>query len=193
MTTVESPAARGNAPVLRVLYFMRFTFAGVWAALLFVTRSPLTLLAVGLLVLYPLFDVGAAVVDAYASRGAGVVRGLLCVNIVISLCGAMGLAIAAHSGMPAVLRAWGAWAIVSGLVQLIVGVVRRRMGGQWPMMLAGGLSMLAGWSFILQASAPDPDLGNVAAYMVLGGVFFLISCLRLGPRSTPCACSACSS
>ncbi|MDH6523063.1 uncharacterized membrane protein HdeD (DUF308 family) [Streptomyces sp. SAI-135] len=192
MTTVESRAAVGNAPALRALYFVRFTFAAVWAALLFAANSPLTLLAVDLLVLYPLFDVGAAVIDAYASRGAGVVRGLLGLNIAISLCGAAGLAIAGGSGMPAILRAWGAWAIVSGLVQLIVGIVRRKMGGQWPMMLAGSLSMLAGCSFILQASAPDPNLTSVAGYMALGGIFFLISCLRLGPRSAPCGCRLCS-
>ncbi|MEV4116382.1 hypothetical protein [Nonomuraea sp. NPDC049695] len=35
------------------------------------------------------------------------------------------------------LRVWGAWAVVAGLVQLIVGVTRRKMGGQWPMIISG--------------------------------------------------------
>ena len=70
--------------------------------------------------------------------------------------------------------------IASGLVQLIVAVVRRKMGGQWPMILSGGISVLAGGSFIAGASAPDPSLTNVAGYAVLGGIFFLVSAIRLG-------------
>ena len=101
-------------------------------------------------------------------------------NIAVSLLAAVGLAVAGASGVPGVLRVWGAWAIVSGLVQLIVGVSRRTMGGQWPMILSGGISVLAGWSFIAGASAANPSLTNVAGYAVLGGIFFLISALRLG-------------
>ncbi|RZQ61056.1 hypothetical protein [Amycolatopsis suaedae] len=178
MTTVDSPAG-GIAPTLRRLYFVRFAFAIVWAGLLFVTKSQLGPLAVTLLVLYPLFDVVAAVVDARSSRAAGPVRGLL-VNIAISLLAAVGLAVACTSGLPAVLRVWGAWAIVAGLVQLIVAVARRALGGQWPMILSGGLSVLAGTTFVIGASAPDPVLTNVAGYAVLGGIFFLVSAIRLG-------------
>ena len=192
VTTVDSPAVGGFAPALRRLYFVRFAFAIVWAVLVFLTtKSGLGAVGVVLAVGYPLFDVGAAIVDARSAKSGGSVTGLY-VNMAISLLAAIGIGVAAASGIPGVLRVWGAWAIVAGLVQLIVAISRRKMGGQWPMMLAGGLSMVAGWSFILQASAPDPDLTNVAAYMVLGGIFFLISCLRLGPRSTPCACSACT-
>ncbi len=179
MTTLDSPATSGFAPVLRRLYFVRFAFAIVWAGLLFVTKSELGPLGIALLVLYPLFDVAAAVVDARSSRGTGSTRGLY-VNIAISLIATIGLAVAATSGVPAVLRVWGAWAIVSGLVQLVVGVGRRGMGGQWPMILSGGISVLAGGSFIAMAGAENAVLTNVAGYAVLGGVFFLVSALRLG-------------
>jgi uncharacterized membrane protein HdeD (DUF308 family) len=175
VTTVDSPAAGGIAPALRRLYFVRFAFAVVWAALLFLTTSQLGPLGIALVVLYPLFDVVAAVVDARSSRASG-----LYVNIVISLLAAIGLAITASSGVPAVLRVWGAWAIVAGLVQLIVALRRRGMGGQWPMILSGGISVLAGGSFIVGAAAPDPMLTNVAGYAVLGGIFFLVSAIRLG-------------
>ncbi|MFF4052795.1 hypothetical protein ACFYZ5_39720 [Streptomyces chartreusis] len=178
MTIVESPVAPGNASALRHLYFVRFTFAAVWAALLFATRGYLGLLAIGLLILYPLFDLGAAVADARTSRATGAVLGMGA-NITISLIAAAGIAVAATTGMQAVLRVWGAWAIAAGLLQLIVGVARRKMSGQWPMIFSGGLSVLAGVSFLLQASAPDPVLTNVAGYALLGGLFFLISCLRL--------------
>ncbi|MFJ2952036.1 DUF308 domain-containing protein [Streptomyces sp. NPDC087226] len=75
-----------------------------------------------------------------------------------------------------------AGAIVSGAVQLIVGLGRhkRRMGGQWPMMLSGGISVLAGAQFIVGGSASDPQLTSVGGYAILGGIFFLISALRLG-------------
>jgi len=179
VTTLDSPTTSGFAPALRRLYFVRFGFAIVWAALLFATGSELGPLGIALIVVYPLFDVAAAVVDARSSRAAGPVTGLY-VNIAISLLAAIGLAIAATSGVPGALRVWGAWAIVSGLVQLIVGVSRRKMGGQWPMILSGGISVLAGSSFIIGASAPNATMTNVAGYAVLGGVFFLVSALRLG-------------
>ncbi|MQY40787.1 hypothetical protein SRB17_88200 [Streptomyces sp. RB17] len=187
MTTVDSPAvdspaaAGGFASALRRLYLVRFGFAIVWAALLFVNKSHLGALGITLLVIYPLFDVAAAVIDARSSGAAGPVRGLQ-TNIAISTIAAIGLAVAGASGVPAVLRAWGAWAIVSGAVQLIVGLSRRKrqLGGQWPMMLSGGISVLAGAQFIIGASASDPKLTNVGGYAILGGIFFLVSALRLG-------------
>ena len=175
MTTVASPAPAGIASTLRRLYLVRFGFAIVWAALLFTTKAELGALAVVLLVLYPLFDVAAAVVDARSSRARG-----LYVNIAISLLAAVGVAIACASGVPAVLRVWGAWAIVAGLVQLVVGGSRRGLGGQWPMILSGGISVLAGASFVVMATSAGASLAGVAGYAVLGGVFFLLSALRLG-------------
>jgi hypothetical protein len=53
-------------------------------------------------------------------------------------------------------------------------------GRQWPMMLSGGISVVAGAGFILMAGAPNASLINVAGYAALGGIFFLVSALRLG-------------
>jgi uncharacterized membrane protein HdeD (DUF308 family) len=102
------------------------------------------------------------------------------VNMAISLLAAIGLGIAASSGVPAVLRIWGAWAIIAGLIQLIVALTRRKLGGQWPMILSGGISVLAGANFVISAAAPNPSLTTVAGYAVLGGIFFLVSAIRLG-------------
>ncbi|GAA1712739.1 membrane protein [Kribbella yunnanensis] len=179
MTTVDSPAAGGIASALRQLYFVRFAFAIVWAVLLFTTKAHLGALATTLLILYPLFDVAAAVVDARSSGSAGPTRGLY-VNIGFSLAAAIGLVIATGVGLPQVLRVWGAWAIVAGLVQLIVAIGRRAMGGQWPMILSGGLSALAGVSFIVAASGANPALTTIGGYAVLGAIFFLVSAIRLG-------------
>jgi hypothetical protein len=47
------------------------------------------------------------------------------------------------------------------------------------MILSGGISVLAGAGFIAMAGRPDPSLTTVAGYAVLGGIFFLVSAIRL--------------
>ncbi|MFC4332611.1 hypothetical protein ACFPC0_33565 [Streptomyces andamanensis] len=180
MSTIAAPSGvTGTAAALRRLYFVRCAFALTWALVMFTTASGISPATAVLLVLYPLFDVGAAVVDARASRAAGS-PALLRLNMAISSAAAVGVAVACASGVPAVLRVWGAWAVVSGLVQLIVAVPRRALGGQWPMILSGGISVLAGASFVASAGADDPALTGAIGYAVPGGVFFLVSALRLG-------------
>lgn len=121
----------------------------------------------------------AAAVVARASRRTGSTV-LLHLDVAVSSLAAIGLAVATPSGIPAVLRVWGAWAVVAGAVQLTVALTRRRMGGQWPMIFSGGLSVLAGASFIAGASAADPTLTGAVGYAILGAIFFLLSAIRLG-------------
>ncbi|MBC7267538.1 MAG: hypothetical protein H5T76_02285 [Streptomyces sp.] len=174
--TTGAPAAAA----LRKLYLVRFGFAAGWAALLFATASSLGPLSTTLLVVYPLFDVACAVVDVRSAKvSGGPVRGLYA-NIALSAATGVGLAVAATSGIPAVLRVWGVWAVTAGLVQLVVGVARRRLGGQWAMIASGAISTLAGASFFAQAGKDDAALTSLAGYAFLGGVFFLISAVRLG-------------
>lgn len=186
MTTTTTPAAATTARPLRLLYFVRFAFALVWAVLLFATASSISAVSATLLVLYPVFDVAAAMVDARSSRisvtagSVGTSAAGLYVNIAISAVAAAGLAVALTSGIPAVLRVWGVWAVVAGIVQLIVAIRRRRLGGQWAMIASGSISVLAGAAFFVMASNAGASLVNVAAYALLGGIFFLISALRLG-------------
>ncbi|WP_229073260.1 hypothetical protein [Actinoplanes sp. DH11] len=181
-TTAPSGTAR-TASALRRLYFVRAAFALVWAAVTIAAADGINPLAVALFVLYPLFDAGAAVHDLRSSRDGGS-PALLRVNIAVSLVAAAGLGATAASGVPAMLRVWGLWAIVAGLVQLVVGVTRRGLGGQWPMIISGGLSVLAGGSFVAMAGAADPSLASAAGYAVPGAVFFLVSAVRLGQATT---------
>ena len=157
---------------------MRFGFALVWAILLFLTASNGSALTALLLVVYPVFDVAAAVVDVRAQRG-GASRTLVA-TITVSTLAAVGLAVALTSGIPAALLVWGAWAIVAGVLQLVVAVGRHRLGGQWAMVVSGALSVVAGTAFVVQSFAPGASVVTVAAYALLGGVFFLVSALRLG-------------
>jgi uncharacterized membrane protein HdeD (DUF308 family) len=179
VTTTTDPAAATVAPALRRLYFVRFGFALIWAVVLFLTASSVGPVSATLLVIYPLFDVGAAIVDVRSARASRSALGLY-VNIAISVIAAVGLVFAVSSGIPAVLRVWGAWAVVAGLVQLIVALRRGKLGGQWAMIASGAISTLAGISFFLQAAAPQASLSNLAGYALLGGIFFLVSALRLG-------------
>ena len=170
-----------TARALRTLYVTRFGFALVWAVLLATTADTLGPWAGVLLVLYPLVDVAAAVVDLRSSerRGPG-----LRVAIGLSLLAAVGLAAATTSGEAAVLRVWGAWAIAAGIVQLVVAAGRRGLGGQWPQIVSGSVSALLGVVFVVQAGGDDPSLASIAGYAVGGGVLFLVSALRLY-RSAP--------
>ncbi|GID28868.1 hypothetical protein [Paractinoplanes brasiliensis] len=179
MTTLAAPGISTTAAALRRLYFARAAFALVWAGVTFAVADELTALTTTLLVIYPLVDVAAAIIDARSTRSSGSPV-LLYVNVAISLAAAAGLAVAGSSGIPAVLRVWGAWAIVAGLIQLVVGVTRRKMGGQWPMIISGGLSVLAGSSFLAAASATDPAVTNAVGYAIPGAIFFLIAAIRLG-------------
>ncbi|MFC7992942.1 hypothetical protein ACFUV2_26970 [Streptomyces pilosus] len=185
-TLIDTPPTRTAVPrALRKLYLVRFAFAAAWAALLFTTADTLGPLSATLLVIYPLFDVACAVVDVRSARThAGPVRHLY-LNIALSALTGAGLAVAATSGIPAVLRIWGVWAVTAGLVQLAVGVSRRQLGGQWAMIASGGISALAGASFFAQAGQDGATLTNLAGYAFLGGVFFLVSALRLGRTGTP--------
>jgi uncharacterized membrane protein HdeD (DUF308 family) len=177
-TSIDVAETASSTKDLRTLYYVRFGFAVIWAILITLTASKLNAACVALLVIYPLFDVAAAVID-FRSSGTTRPRAPLYLNMALSLLTAIGLAVAATSGIPGVLRVWGAWAITAGIVQLILAIRRYRLGGQWPMILSGGISVIAGSSFILMAGKPNPSLSTIAGYAVLGGIFFLISAIRL--------------
>ncbi|MGW6734790.1 hypothetical protein [Streptomyces sp. NPDC055013] len=179
-TLVDAPAGISARKALRKLYFLRFAFAAVWAVLLFATADTLTPPSATLLVIYPLFDVACAVVDVRSAKANdGPVRHLY-LNIALSTLTGVGLTVAATSGIPAVLRVWGVWAVTAGVVQLLVGAARRRLGGQWAMIAGGAISTVAGAAFFAQAGKDDAALGSLAGYAFLGGIFFLVSALRLG-------------
>jgi uncharacterized membrane protein HdeD (DUF308 family) len=83
--------------------------------------------------------------------------------------------------MHRVLGVFGAWAILSGLLQL--GTALRRWkshGAQWAMILSGAQSALAGAFFISQAQLPaQPSIATVAGYAGFGAFYFLVSALSL--------------
>jgi uncharacterized membrane protein HdeD (DUF308 family) len=164
LAEVRSPKTVKTAHSLRTLYFVRVIFSVIWVALIFILASTVTVasgasvLAGVLLVIYPIWDVVATVFDVRASRGAQSTTPQL-VNIVIGTVAALAMIVALISGLTAAIVVFGAWASVSGAIQLFLALRRRRaLGAQWPMIISGALSLVAGFVFIASASSPKTGL-----------------------------------
>ena len=164
---------------LKMYYLTRavFSFAWVVAAVSAARHAPGV--AAALLVAYPAWDALANLIDG--TRNGGLVANRTqAVNVVASLIVAVGVAIALPD-MNRVLAVFGAWAIVSGLLQLGTGLRRwKAYGAQWAMILSGAQSALAGAVFMVQArTSAVPTISTVAGYAGFGAFYFLVSALAL--------------
>jgi uncharacterized membrane protein HdeD (DUF308 family) len=180
------------------LYLVRAVIAVIWAGLFAAALSSTGTLtadsalpgsAVALLILYPVVDIVASLLDVRTQQASGnssAVKAQL-VNTAISTVAAVGLAVAAADGPASVLRVFGTWALLSGLIQLALAITRLRRGtaGQWPMILSGGLSAVIGLSFVLAATKTEIHLGNLNGYPVGGAIFYLFSAFRLYRTARP--------
>lgn len=174
-----SPATVPDAPtpVLTRQYAARFAFAILWAGLFVLTSSPYGAAAFALAVFYPLVDLAGVVLDARSTATDGRSRAILVLNAVLSAAAAAALLTVGTGDVGDVLVVWGAWAIAAGAVQLAVGVQRRKLRGQVPIILSGALSVVAG-TFFVASAAEATSVGPIAGYAVVGGLFFLVSALR---------------
>ena len=164
---------------LKRYYFVRAAFSFCWViAVLALARQSAVAGAV-LLVAYPAWDALANVADGRRSGALAANRTQL-LNVVVSLAVAPALAISLPD-MHRVLAVFGAWAILSGLLQLGTAVRRwKTHGAQWAMVLSGAQSALAGAVFIGQARMPaEPTVATLAGYAGFGAFYFLVSALLL--------------
>ncbi|KQS69479.1 hypothetical protein ASG32_08485 [Methylobacterium sp. Leaf361] len=167
---------RGPAlPWLTAYYFVRAGAAAAWVAAALGLGRGMPAVAATLLVAYPAWDALANLADARRNGGlAGSPSQAL--NAAISAATAIAVAVALGRGPNAVLAVFGAWAILSGLLQLLSGARRWRAGAQWTMVLSGAQSALAGGFFIRQAAgAAVPGIVDVAPYAAFGAFYFLVS------------------
>jgi uncharacterized membrane protein HdeD (DUF308 family) len=174
-----------TAQALRSLYFVRAAFSVIWVSLVFLFVKSSPTLTAALLLLYPAWDVLATFGDIRANRGTGSSLLPQYVNIVIGSITTVAVGLALRNGIPAVLIVFGVWAVLTGLIQLLLGLQRRQLGGQWPMILSGGQSALAGVLFVVQAHDPTKGVTNVAVYSAVGAFYFLLSALRLRKAAQP--------
>jgi uncharacterized membrane protein HdeD (DUF308 family) len=166
---------------LKTYYFSRAAFSAAWVVAAFTLGAQPALAAV-LLVIYPAWDAAANYVDA--SRNGGLARNRSqAINVAVSVLTTIAVVISLQTGMNAVLGVFGAWAILSGLLQLATGITRWKSGAQWAMVLSGAQSALAGVFFIIQSRTPTvPSIATIAGYAALGAVYFLMSAVWLAVK-----------
>ena len=152
----------------------------IWAAAVVVaigdrvptTDAAIPVAAAALLAAYPLIDVVASLASAYRRPDATLLR----VNATISTLAAVAVAATAFGAdAAATLTAFGVWAVVSGAIQFVLALRGTR---QVPMLISGGLSTLAGLSFISAAGMHDAHLAVLGGYMAVGAVLYLVSTPR---------------
>jgi len=179
INTTNSTITVQTARSLRRLYFTRTAFSVIWVILISVFVKTNSSIAEILFIIYPAWDVFATYLDIKANPPQ-VSKNPQYVNAVIGILTTIGVALALQKGVPAALIVFGAWAIITGLVQLMLGLRRRKeLGGQWPMIISGGQSMLAGSAFIAMANSPTMGINSLAGYSAFGAFYFLLSAIRL--------------
>ncbi|PZR52062.1 hypothetical protein DNL40_13720 [Xylanimonas oleitrophica] len=185
MTTTEGATALTYGRSLRNLYLVRAAFAVAWVATMLATvadaAEPDPLLT-ALLVVYPAFDAGAVLWQLRADPDKQRSKAAERVNVGVSAAVAVVLGVTSTATIHGALAVWGVWAIVAGVPQLVAAVRNRRSGGQVAQMLSGGISVLAGASFVVQGLQGTGSMTGAAGYASLGAVFFLVSAVRLTAR-----------
>jgi hypothetical protein len=166
----------------------RAVLALVWAAAVVIaigdrvptTDADIPIVAAALLTAYPLIDVVASLANARLQEHATALH----VNAAISALAAVFVGVTAFgSDAGAALAAFGAWAVVSGAMQLVFAL---RGSRQVPMLVSGGVSTLAGISFLSAAGMHDAHLAVLGGYMGAGAVLYLLSARR-GRATAPSA------
>jgi uncharacterized membrane protein HdeD (DUF308 family) len=167
------------------LFLTRGVVAIAWAAVFAAASHSLTTtVTVGagvLLVIYPLIDVVASLIDARSHHGSA--RQLLLAGAAVSAVAAVALGVAATGSVANVLAVFGVWAVISGAAQLVLAVRRRaQLGEQWPMRIAGGVSVIAGVAYIIASTAHHPRLMVLVIYTATGRVEFVVQAWLLARR-----------
>jgi uncharacterized membrane protein HdeD (DUF308 family) len=185
MTSLSQPNSVVNAQAvetatsLRKLYFIRAAFSVAWVILIALFAKTSMSIASVLLIIYPAWDVAGTFLDIRANRYSPS-KIPQYINAVISGITTIAVGIALQKGVPETLIVFGAWAIGTGLIQLMLGLRRRKLlGGQWPMIISGGQSILGGTSFILLAHDPTKGITSLAGYAAFGAFYYLLAAYRL--------------
>ena len=171
---------------LRRLYLIRVVFSVSWVVLVFATCHSLksadapSAVAAALLVVYPLWDAIATVLELRLTGNGRALDRVRVGNVALSVAAAGAMVIAVFSTIRATLIVFGIWALVTGTIQLTLAIRRRRtVGSQWPMMVSGGLSILAGIIFAATSGSASSGLSSVAGYSAFGAFWFLAAVVAL--------------
>jgi uncharacterized membrane protein HdeD (DUF308 family) len=171
---------------LRSLHLVRAAFSLTWAALVITTSASLTsadrptAFTAVLLISYPLWDVLATAFERREADTGATHRGSSTANIAVGLTATVATAIALLDTIGTAMLVFGTWALLAGATQLVVAVRRRAaVGAQWPMIISGGLSVLAGATFAAMSTSSTSGLSAIAGYAAFGAFWFLVSAAAL--------------
>lgn len=176
IAAIAAPAFSPRRWLLRY-YTARALFSVAWVALALTVGRSLAPAAIVLIIAYPLWDCAANIVDARCNGGLRSNPPQL-LNAVISAAATLAVIAALPHGFHAVLLVIGIWATLAGVLQLATAIRRwRSAAAQWPMILSGAQSGLAGVIMVGRAADMALTLGvaSVAPYAAFGGLYFAIS------------------
>ncbi|WP_420136912.1 DUF308 domain-containing protein [Sphingomonas sp.] len=166
---------------LKRYYGVRALVSFLWVALAFTIGKAQPAIGAALLVAYPAWDCLANLIDARRSGGL-LANPSQFLNVVVSAIVMVAVIATVGNDLHASIGVIGVWATLSGLLQLATGVRRwRSASAQWPQILSGAQSTLAGAHFLVQATnlASPVSVAIVAPYAAFGAVYFTISAVVL--------------
>jgi uncharacterized membrane protein HdeD (DUF308 family) len=166
---------------LRNLYLVRTVFQVIWAAAVLTTAKQQPMLAAVLFFLYPLWDVACTVYDLTTFSKSGPSRTSQMINALLGAAAATGIGLTVFHNPIYAVAIFGVWAFGAGLLQLVVGLIRRKQigGGQWAMILSGVQSMIAGVAYFLGGLFDKRHIKDVGGYATFGALYFLIGGILL--------------
>jgi hypothetical protein len=162
---------------LKRYYALRALVSTLWVALALTIGKAHPPLGIGLIVAYPAWDSFANYIDAKCNGGLRA-NPTQTLNVVVSAIVMLAVAGTAARDFHLVIAIIGVWATLSGILQLSTAVRRwRGSGAQWPMILSGAQSALAGAFFVTKAvdATANPSVADVAPYAAFGAIYFAIS------------------
>ncbi|MFC6644768.1 hypothetical protein ACFQBQ_04005 [Granulicella cerasi] len=164
---------------LRNLYLTRTMVQLLWAAVIIRSASTNFALGAALMIAYPLWDVACTLYDLKRASSQSSTSTLI-VNVIAGVLTAIGIGLTAFNHPAYAVAIFGAWALAAGLLQLAVGILRRKTsGGQWPMILSGAQSGIAGVSFILGGLHEKLHYKDIGGYAIFGAAYFALSAIFL--------------
>jgi uncharacterized membrane protein HdeD (DUF308 family) len=183
--TFQQPMARLEASRwLQVYYFILAAVSAAWVAAAITVGATVPPIASALLLAYPAWDAIANIADAQCSGGLRA-NPSQAINAAISMITTIAVLFALAQSPHTVLAVFGVWAALSGLLQLVTAIRRRKTGAQWAMILSGAQSTLAGGFFISAAvRTGDPGINDIAPYAAFGAFYFLVAAVWLTVKIT---------
>ena len=181
MSEATSKHSRIDPHRLRNYYALRALFSVGWVVAAFLVGRSLSPVTGALLVAYPAWD---ALANLYDARWNGGLKAnpTQAFNAVVSAIVTVAVVVALRTDVHAVFAVFGVWASLAGILQLATGIRRwRGVGAQWPMILSGAQSGLAGVIFVKRAIDGQvvPTAADIAPYAAFGALYFALSAMVL--------------